>query len=231
MSDSAQPDPDVTVVPAPHSISKLASALAKFQGKMPSVPKKKTATVQTKSGGSYSYQYADLADVTASAMPILSEFGLAFISIPEEGSRGFILRGVLVHESGESVEGFLPIYGGTNQEIGSSLTYSRRYLLGALTGIVTDDDSDGAPSEWAPRTEKVPPRQSQPKQAKPPQGPPPTADPAWSDKITDAATFDDLTAVYNEADRMGVLGHMLGEETVKSRLYVRRSELTSKGAQ
>ena len=224
--------------PKPAPIGTLAGALAKFQGDMPTVTKKQIAKVPTKAGGEYSYSYASLADVTAAAMPILSKHGLAFFCRPEEGDRGFILRGVLAHESGETVEGLLPLYGGTNQELGSSLTYGRRYLLGALTGIVTDDDEDGTVAKGAARTVKAPARPRQSKQApttpaaeKAEQGPPPVADDAWTDKIADAATFDDLTVVYNEADRMEVLGHMLGDETVKSRLYAKRSELNSKDTQ
>lgn len=238
MTDTTPGDPDVTVALATPSIGKLAAALAKFQGAMPTVPKNKTATIPGKEGRSgYSYKYADLADVTAAAMPLLAANGLTFICIPEEGSRGFILRGVLVHESGESVEGFLPLHGNQNQEMGSSLTYLRRYLLGALTGIVTDEDEDGAAGNVADRTAKAPARQRQARQApagqapQEPAGPPPAADDAWIDKIADASTFDELTAVYNEADRMGLLGHMLGDETMKSRLYAKRTELTSKDAQ
>jgi len=220
--------------PAP--IGQLAAALAKFQGEMPSVIKTKTAKVVTKSGAEYKYSYAGLAEVTTAAMPILAKNGLAFICRSEEGERGFILRGMLVHESGETVEGFLPLYGGTNQELGSSLTYGRRYLLGALTGIVTDDDEDGQASVGAEQTKKAParPRRGKPassddapvEQVEP--GPPINADEAWMDKISGASSYSDLTAVYNEADQQGILGHMLGTETVKARLYSKRSELAPK---
>lgn len=123
----------------------LAKALAAFQGEAPKVAKDKTAKVPTKSGGSYSYSYADLADIAAAAYPLLSKHGLAFSCCPEpvgESAR-WVLRGVLMHTSGESLEGSLPLASGTPQETGSALTYARRYLLGCLTGIVTDDDDDG----------------------------------------------------------------------------------------
>ena len=122
----------------------LAAALAAFQAEMPVVPKGKTAKVTTKSGGSYSYTYAGLADVTEAAMPLLASHGLSFSCLPRMGERGFELVGRLLHTSGESVEGALPISGNTPQEMGSSLTYMRRYLLGCITGLVTDDDDDGA---------------------------------------------------------------------------------------
>lgn len=121
----------------------LASALANFQAEMPTVPKSHTAKVPTKAGGSYSYTYADLADVTEAAMPLLAKHGLSFSACPRAAERGYELAGVLLHTSGDKMEGALPIGGNSPQEIGSSLTYMRRYLLGCLTGLVTDNDDDG----------------------------------------------------------------------------------------
>lgn len=129
----------------------LAAALAAFQAEAPSVPKSKRATVPTKSGGSYSYTYADLADVADVAYPVLAKHGLAFACGPELTPDGWALTGRLLHSSGEEVTGTLPLHGRTPQEMGSSLTYMRRYLLGCLTGIVTDDDDDAQGAQAAPR--------------------------------------------------------------------------------
>lgn len=121
------------------SVGKLAAALVEFQKDLPSVNKGRKANV-----GSYSYSYADLADCSRVAMPLLSKHGLAFSACPQHTESGYELVGVLMHTSGESLSGALPILGRTAQEIGSSITYNRRYLLGSLTGLVTDDDDDGA---------------------------------------------------------------------------------------
>jgi len=133
--------------------SLLAEALAAFQAEMPTVAKANTADVPTKNGGSYSYSYADLADVSAAAIPLLTKNGLSFSCLPrrcEDGS--YELAGTLLHTSGESLEGSLPIFGRTAQEIGSALTYGRRYLLGCMTGIVTDADDDGQAAQGAHQT-------------------------------------------------------------------------------
>lgn len=125
--------------------SNIAAALAAFQAEMPVVVKGKTAKVPTKAGGSYSYTYADIADVTAAAMPVLTKHGLAFSACPRRTDQGgYELVGTLLHSSGETLQGALPIHGHQAQEIGSSLTYNRRYLLGCMTGLVTEDDDDGA---------------------------------------------------------------------------------------
>lgn len=128
----------------------IAAALAKFQAEMPVVGKAHEAKVQTKGGQSYSYTYAGLADVSAAAIPILAKHGLAFSVLPGRTDRGLEVVGVLLHDSGETLTGSLPITGTTPQEIGSSLTYARRYLFGCMTGLVTDDDDDGRAAS-APR--------------------------------------------------------------------------------
>lgn len=125
----------------------LAAALTEFQRAMPTVAKTKTATVPTKGGGSFAYTYAGLPDVTAQVMPKLAEHGLSFSVCPRVTDRGPVVEGVLMHQAGGRLTASLPLYGDTPQALGSSLTYARRYLLGAMTGVVTDDDDDGNTAE------------------------------------------------------------------------------------
>lgn len=125
----------------------LAKALVAFQKELPTVGKDKTAKM-----GTYSYKYTDLATLTHTVVPLLVKHGLSFVASPRRTDDGYELVGVLLHESGESIEGALPIYGRQPQEIGSALTYARRYLLGAMTGVVTEDDDDGQRAVKADRT-------------------------------------------------------------------------------
>lgn len=119
----------------------LAAALAAVQSALPVVHKGKAASIKSDKG-SYGYSYADLSDVTAVIMPLLAKHGLSFTCTPRLVERGYELAGLLLHTSGERVEGALPLTGGTPQQLGSSITYMRRYLLGCMTGVVTDDDDD-----------------------------------------------------------------------------------------
>jgi hypothetical protein len=131
----------------------LAKALAGFQAEVPTVVKTRTARV-----GQYSYTYAGLAEVSTAALPLLAKHGLAFTCSPRRTEAGgYELVGMLIHSSGEQVTGVLPIPGGTPQQLGSAITYARRYLLGALTGVVTDDDDDGqaAGQQGGKRAERV----------------------------------------------------------------------------
>jgi hypothetical protein len=136
------------------TFGEITKALAALQAEMPVVPKGQKATVPTKSGGNYTYTYASLHDVTKVMYPLLAKHGLAFSCAPEVRADGTsVIEGMLLHTSGESITSSLPMFGRTAQEIGSSLTYARRYLLGCLTGVVTDDDEDGTLAQKAAQTE------------------------------------------------------------------------------
>lgn len=145
-------------VPAPPqaepSIAKLAAALAAVQADLPRVSKSETGEVKgtTKDGKAYSYNYsyADLASVSAAIMPLLGKHGLSFTSWPTLTPRGFLLRYYLLHESGEQMTGEYPLpTGATAQQLGSAITYARRYTLCSVTGISPDDDDDAAAAEGA----------------------------------------------------------------------------------
>lgn len=141
--------------------AKITEALVAFQAEMPTVAKSKSATVRSDKA-SYSYTYAGLAEVSHAALPLLTKHGLAFSCMPEIHERGPVLTGLLLHISGESLRGSLPIAtGGTPQQTGSAITYARRYLFGCMTGLITDDDDDGqtaarkAPAKKAARSSSV----------------------------------------------------------------------------
>lgn len=154
-------------------LDELAGALAAFQAEVPVVPKKQTAKIETERGRNYSYTYADLATIAPVVMPLLAKHGLAFTALPTARKDAApVLVGMLIHTSGQFVRGELPISGRTPQEIGSSLTYGRRYLLGCLTGVVTDDDDDGALAERAAKTVRKAPERPPGADPQPPVAPP-----------------------------------------------------------
>lgn len=130
----------------------LAKALVAFQKELPKIGKDKTVSVRTQGGGNYSYSYADLASLTHTVLPLLVKHGLAFTTAGNATEAGYELRAMLLHESGEYITGSLPIYGRQPQEIGSAITYARRYLLGCMTGVVTEDDDDANAAVHAERT-------------------------------------------------------------------------------
>jgi hypothetical protein len=121
-------------------------AFVQAQALMPNPSKEKTAVVVTKEKGTYSYTYADLAEVVEVARPILAAHGLAFtqdIVIEDQWLR---LTTKVMHKAGH-VESFGPLVvpvGATPQATGSTLTYLRRYAILSSLGLAPTDDDDAA---------------------------------------------------------------------------------------
>lgn len=122
---------------------KLAEALAKAQLEFTAVKKSRTASIPTKSGKDYSYNYADLADVLDMCRPILNKHGIA-LSQPLRLMDGKIrvstriqLGAEVLESDGIAInENLLP------REFGAMLTYWRRYDGSSFLGISTEDDID-----------------------------------------------------------------------------------------
>jgi hypothetical protein len=125
----------------------LTAAIADVQLELPAIPKTQTAKVATKTGGSYSYTYANLAKITPLVLPLLGRNGLAWITRPTMSPAGFVLEYELRHVGGASLAGTYPLpdpIRATPQEVGSAITYARRYCLCSVIGVAPDDDDDDA---------------------------------------------------------------------------------------
>ena len=124
----------------------LNKALAAFQAEAPKITKDEVGVIPGKDGKQgYKYRYADLASVSAAALPLLGKQGLAFFAKPVIVGTQFGMVCKLKHSSGEEEEGFYPLPSqATPQQIGSVITYARRYSLLMMTGLAPDDDDDDA---------------------------------------------------------------------------------------
>lgn len=123
---------------------KLDAALSAALGELSNPGKSKTAKVQMKAGGSYSYQYADIADVLTMARPVLSKHKVSMVQGTSIVDGLIILTTRLAH-AGQWVESDYPVCraGGDHKEMGAAMTYSRRYALTGLIGVAAEDDTDG----------------------------------------------------------------------------------------
>lgn len=139
----------------------LAEALAAFQAEVPKMSKDETAKVTGKNGETgapvkYTYGYAGLDQFVEIVEPVLGQHGLAVTSkstFTDNG--GFMLEVSLVHESGERETAFWPLPDPRRvgpQDIGSAMTYGRRYLGWGLTGTFPGGiDDDGAKAQESAR--------------------------------------------------------------------------------
>lgn len=95
----------------------------------------------------------------------LSKHKIAVIQQTYVENNFLYLRSMLVHESGQWIASTWPVmnYPAKQQEIGSALTYARRYSLFSLIGIAGDPDDDAEASKHVP---VAPPVREAPKRPK-----------------------------------------------------------------
>ena len=85
--------------------------------------------------------YVPLGDLLDHVRPVLAKHGLAVAQLVEPDG----VRTILVGVCGDMVElGTHPVqFGGGSQQVGSAITYARRYGLAAALGVFGDADDDG----------------------------------------------------------------------------------------
>jgi hypothetical protein len=119
------------------SLNELASALVKFQKEMPAIERSKTVSV----GDKFSFDYAPLDQIVEKATPILTKNGLCVSQLV--GENGAVTT-VLLHESGQYLGETVTIHPTSDrpQDLGSAITYAKRYSYASILGIVAEDDDD-----------------------------------------------------------------------------------------
>lgn len=175
----------------------LASALVHALADLTVIEKGQTANL-----GTYSYSYADLADVVKRTRPVLARHGLVALTPLHSHGTDMACSVVFVHEGGERMDfGPFPFpHGRDAQATGSMVTYMRRYALVAALGMAAGDDDDGAAAQ--PRQASVPaPAVMQLDEAKElirtlAEGDTDLAKAAWIDLYQTPWTVDALTAAF-----------------------------------
>ena len=142
------------------SIEHLSTALAAAQGALKNPPKNKI-------NPHFKSSYVDLSDGLEAIRECYSKHGLAFIQGTSITDGIIVLNTRIVHKSGQWMESDYPVGGlGRPQEMGSAMTYARRYALFGLVGVAGEDDDDGnaaQSAETAPvKSVKAAPKQMEP---------------------------------------------------------------------
>lgn len=170
----------------------LMAALADAGGELSNPAKDSTAKIvpKDKDKPSYTYQYANLATTLAGLRPVLAKYGLALIQLPFLRVDGPCLLTIISHKSGQRIMARLDLsltLSGAGRdaakEVGSAITYLRRYAVTSAFPIASDEDTDANNIEGKTRTDapqngrSTPPqpRAAAPKQQPAPRGPAPAA--------------------------------------------------------
>lgn len=121
------------------AINELAAALAKAQAEI-------TNPAKDAQNPHYRSFYADLAAGIGAIKAPLSKHGIAVTQLPRLDGDVLMLDTRLIHSSGQWIQSEFPAcrFPAKPQEVGSAITYARRYSLFAMVGIAGEDDDGEA---------------------------------------------------------------------------------------
>ena len=141
-------------------------------------------------------KYLALDDLLTGLKPVLEKYK---VLITHSTHEKYVVTSVIDIESDEFVSSAFPIQEGIDpQKVGSAITYGKRYNLGQIFNIITDEDDDG---NKASAKTTVSPYEQAIKKIKEEKDPKVLAD--WEKKINKSSLYDDgekfeLISMINE---------------------------------
>jgi hypothetical protein len=177
----------VVSILAGSDIDKIAPALVKALGELADPTKAGKAIVKSERAV-YGYTYLELSDLLAEVRRVFAARELAVLQSPEYADGTVRTVTVVLHSSGQSVT-TPPLVircSSDAQSIGSAISYSRRYQLAALVGLVgSNDDDDGQRAQQGAQQPRTSPQQDsehhgQTRPVKRAQGAAEDRDPRWT---------------------------------------------------
>lgn len=131
----------------------FALHLAMVKMKIEQPKKSHKVTVSLKSGGSYTYSYADLADVDKAIMKAIKETAvdgkplLTYRFEIDNGAEGVSAETIIIdaatgYEERTNRVWFKNVNVGKAKDSASLISYAKRYSLSAAFGIASEDDDD-----------------------------------------------------------------------------------------
>ena len=190
----------------------LVAALARAQAVMPPIAKGHT-------NPHFGSRYADIADVLAVIRPVLAAEGIALvqpIEVDDDG-RAFLVTKLM--KGGEEIVSRMPLQIDQKaQDLGSRLTYQRRYAACALVGVAAEDDDDGHAASQAPtrtRTARERPYVSE-RGADPSGAPTGPGVPSTEKQQQMIMGLFKETTLDSTDDRKGLVRVITGKESVKA---------------
>lgn len=122
----------------------VATDLIELVNSITGLEKSKRVSYHTK-GGVTAFHYVPLDDILSKIKENNNFALMQPIGIDENGRNG--VKCILIHKSGHVIESdTYPFQHNENaklQDIGSEITYRKRYALGSFLGMATEEDTDG----------------------------------------------------------------------------------------
>lgn len=122
-------------------LSELAPAWAKAQAEMPSVSLDKQVSFKN-----VNFEYASLSNIISVTKPVLAKHGLSILQFPSTLEGGLVtVETMLLHSSGQNICSSIAgkcAKPDDPKELGSLVTYLRRYAYGSVCAIALDGDYD-----------------------------------------------------------------------------------------
>lgn len=120
------------------SIDAFSTAFVAAQAEIETAPKDKV-------NPHFKSRYANLTAVADACRAALAKHGLGVLQAPGFADGRLRMTTRILHKSGQWMESDLDLKpkNDTPQDIGSAITYARRYALGAMLGVMTEEDDDG----------------------------------------------------------------------------------------
>ena len=143
--------------------TKLLQALNQVQKELKPVEK-------TRLNPHFKSKFADLTGVLEEVLPILAKNDLVLIQTIGGEDSNPTLDTIIAHApSGQSIKSTAPLFckQPTSQELGSAITYMRRYSLMAIIGVSTVEEDDDGQKASIPGPQARPNTQSQVRQPQP----------------------------------------------------------------
>ena len=134
----------ITNVETETKVPKLADAICEF--------KKLSITIKKGSDNPFfKSKYADLPTILEAVELELANLGVIVVSRSDLIGEEWVLVTELIHkETLERMVSVFPLFGGKAQDVGSSVTYARRYNIQSLLNLAAEDDDGNAANRGKP---------------------------------------------------------------------------------
>lgn len=124
-------------------IDQIAQAIISVQASLINPPYNATATVKTRDG-IYSYEYTKLDLLCDMLRPQLEKYELAVIHTLKIEEHILTVTSTIIHASGQYIDSTIMfnVAKAAMTQVGSAMTYARRYALAALFGFASSDQEE-----------------------------------------------------------------------------------------